>query len=186
MSEIASGAINWTAALEQHGPWLRRVLCGRIGNRHEVEDLIQDIALAVFRKQDVLPEDPQRVAPWLYRLAVRQSINFHRKKGRKSNARPTSDLEVTDGQVEPLDWLLAIERRSAIQTAIEKLSPRDRDVLMLKYNENWSYRQLAQHLGIKEKTVEYRLMRARKRLRTLLIAENGGPLTNDLLQTRAN
>lgn len=185
MSEIASGVIDWAAQLEQHEPWLRRVLRGRIGNRHEVEDLMQEIALAVFRKQDVLPSDPQRVAPWLYRLAVRQAINFHRKKGRKSNAHPTSDLEVTDEHGEPLDWLLAQEQQSILRSAIDQLSPRDRDVLMLKYNEHWSYKQLAERLGIKIKTVEYRLMKARKRLRSLLICENGGPTKMDMNQYKA-
>lgn len=165
--------IDWAAELEQHRPWLRNILRGRIGNRHEVEDLLQEIALAVFRKTNVRPDDPQRVAPWLYRLAVRQSINFHRKMGRKSNAKPSPNLDVTDSSSEPLDWLLQQEQQAATARAIEKLPPRDRDILMMKYNENWSYKKLAKTLGVKEKTVEYRLMKARKLLRSLIIAESG-------------
>jgi RNA polymerase sigma-70 factor (ECF subfamily) len=41
----------------------------------------------------------------------------------------------------------------------------DREILMLKYTENWNYQQLAEHLGVTLHTVEYRLLRARKRLR---------------------
>ena len=37
---------------------------------------------------------------------------------------------------------------------------------MLKYTEDWSYRALAEHLGISESAVETRLHRARGRLRT--------------------
>lgn len=181
MSESAFGTIDWAAELELHRPWLRNILRGRIGNRHEVDDLLQEIALAVFRKTNVRPEDPGRVAPWLYRLAVRQSINFHRKMGRKSNAKPSSDLDVTDTNSEPLDWLLQQEQQAAAARAIEKLPPRDRDILMMKYNENWSYKKLAKTLGVKEKTVEYRLMKARKLLRSLIIAENGGPQNSSQL-----
>ena len=174
MSELSAGvsgtagAIDWTAQLERHRPWLRKVLRCRIGDRHEVDDLLQEIALAVFR-QSARPDDPERVAPWLYRLAVRQAINFHRRLGRKSYARPELDFDVEAPRDEPLDWLLTTERDSAVQRAIAQLPARDREILMLKYSENWNYRQLADHLGIKIKTVEYRLMRARKLLRKLLI-----------------
>lgn len=172
MSEPALGAINWTAELKQHDPWLRRVVRGRIGNRHEVDDLMQEIALAVFR-QNALPQDPGRVAPWLYRLAVRQSINFHRKRGRKSNAVPSANLEAYSRENEPLDWLVTAETTDIMSSAIRQLPIRDREILMLKYTENWTYKQLAQHLGIKPKTVEYRLMKARQRLRSLIVAKTG-------------
>ena len=170
-----SNAIDWEAALEQNRPWLRKVLCCRVGDRHEVDDLLQEIALAVVRqknpkpgKASVLPTDPDKVAPWLYRLAVRQSINFHRKSNRKSAAQPMADLDSTDANSEPLDWMLAREEAGAMQAALEGLRAQDREILMLKYTENWSYRKLAEHLGVKERTVEYRLLKARQNLRNLL------------------
>ncbi|MEM9410860.1 MAG: sigma-70 family RNA polymerase sigma factor [Planctomycetota bacterium] len=174
MSDAFAGTIDWSAELKTHEPWLRRVISGRIGHRHEVDDLMQEIALAVFR-QKTLPDDPVRVAPWLYRLAVRQAINFHRKMGRKSNAKPTAELEVESDDREPLDWMLNIEQSSAMRSAMGELTTRDREILMLKYTENWSYKELAEHLGIKVKTVEYRLMKARKRLRTLILSRVGVP-----------
>ncbi len=174
MSEIGLSTIDWTAELKQHGPWLRRVLSGRIGNRHEVDDLMQEIALAVFR-QKCLPTDPLSVAPWLYRLAVRQAINFHRKMGQKSNAKPTADLDANSRESEPLEWMVSLEKSVAMRQAIDELPIRDREILMLKYTENWSYKQLAEHLGVKVKTVEYRLTKARQRLRALILAKVGMP-----------
>ncbi len=35
--------------------------------------------------------------------------------------------------------------------ALERLPQECREMLMLKYTENWSYRQLAMHLGVTEK-----------------------------------
>ena len=172
MSEVGLGTIDWTAELKQHENWLRRVLRGRIGNRHEVDDLMQEIALAVVRGS-ALPDEPGRVAPWLYRLAVRQAINFHRKMGRKSRAKPKADLEIESRTAEPIDWLVQIEKSQSIRSAIERLPVRDREILMLKYTEKWSYNELAQHLGIKTKTVEYRLSKARQRLRSLILKNVG-------------
>jgi RNA polymerase sigma-70 factor (ECF subfamily) len=170
MWEAGIGGIDWTAALQQHEPWLRRVLACRIGNRHEVDDLMQEIALAVVRQQS-LPQDPVSVAPWLYRLAVRQAINFHRKMGRKSHPRPTEDLDCVSRDQEPLYKILQREQSKAMENAIRRLGMRDRQLLTLKYSENWSYRQLAEHLGVHMKTIEYRLMKARQRLRSLIVAD---------------
>ena len=172
MSNGSVQRIDWEAALEQHRPWLRKVLRCRIGDQHEVDDLLQEIALAVIRQSNrdapAVPTEPERVAPWLYRLAVRQSINFHRRTGRKSAAKPTAHIDSFDDNAEPLDWMLAEEERNTTQQAVKQLRAQDREILLLKYTENWSYRQLAQHLGVKERTVEYRLMRARQNLRNVL------------------
>lgn len=52
-----------------------------------------------------------------------------------------------------------------VRQAMSRLPRRDAEILMLKYTEDWSYRDLAQHLGISESAVEARLHRARGRLR---------------------
>jgi len=41
---------------------------------------------------------------------------------------------------------------------------------MLKYTEGWGYQELSEHLGITVKTVEYRLVKARRALRAFLNA----------------
>ena len=186
MSNESFQRIDWETALEQHRPWLRKVLRCRVGDQHAVDDLLQEISLAVIRQSSreapAVPSDPERVAPWLYRLAVRQSINFHRRSGRKSAAKPMAQIDSFAENTEPLDWMLAEEERNATQQAMKQLRAQDREILLLKYTENWSYRQLARHLGVKERTVEYRLMRARQNLRNLLTRatyRNEGVSTQD-------
>lgn len=177
MSQTSHQLIDWPAALEQHKPWLQRVLRSRIGNRHEVEDLFQEIALAVFRQSTKdeksrtsgsVPQDPEKVAPWLYRLAVRQAVNFHRKVNRKSHAQPTAELDTFAGEPQPLDWMMAQEQQANLEQAISQLKPTEREILTLKYSENWSYNKMAEHLGVPVRTIEYRLLTARKNLRRIL------------------
>jgi RNA polymerase sigma-70 factor (ECF subfamily) len=48
------------------------------------------------------------------------------------------------------------------------LKPRDAEILLLKYTEDWTYRQLAEHLGQSASAVEARLHRARKKMRCQL------------------
>jgi RNA polymerase sigma-70 factor (ECF subfamily) len=72
-----------------------------------------------------------------------------------------------------LEWLLAEDRRRAVRAALENLPRRDAEILMLKYTEDWSYQQIADHLGTTTDAVESRLHRARRRLRAALANGEG-------------
>jgi RNA polymerase sigma-70 factor (ECF subfamily) len=156
-------------AYEEHAPWLRTVVRHRLGEPQAVDDVMQEVAVAVFRQTAPI-RDPERIAPWLYRIALRQTLMYRRSAGRRRKLRNNYADEVqTVGQdteaTEPLRWLMNEERESNVRQAINGLPELDREILMLKYTENWNYQQLADHLGVSLHTVEYRLLRARKRLR---------------------
>jgi RNA polymerase sigma-70 factor (ECF subfamily) len=168
--------IAWHTVLVQHDRWLRTVVLARVGQAAAVDDVMQEVALAAVRQQAPL-RDPRKVAPWLYRIAVTQALLYRRKQGRwrklttryAERIRPTErDTRVLD----PLEWLLADERQTMVRDTITRLPGRDVEILLLKYTENWSYEQLAQHLGISEGAVESRLHRARARLRGALATMN--------------
>jgi RNA polymerase sigma factor (sigma-70 family) len=105
-------------------------------------------------------------------LAVTQSLLYRRKqgRGRKLIDRYVQRVQPTEygREDDPLEWLLAKERKEQIRKAIRKMPKRDAEILLLKYTEDWSYRQLAEHLGVSESAVEARLHRARQRLRAEL------------------
>jgi RNA polymerase sigma factor (sigma-70 family) len=168
--DAAATTIDWSEELNRHRGWMLRLLRARIKDWHAAEDLIQEIAVAVLR-QTSRPTDPCKVAPWLYRLTIRQGINFHRRSGRKKS-QIFSGEQVDEAVAEsdsPLDWLVAMEQQSEIHEALGKLSPRDREILQMKYGEDWTYEQIAETTGAKLKTIEYRLMRARQQLRRQVI-----------------
>lgn len=165
--------IDWSRVLPEHARWLRVVVYSRVGDAEGVDEVMQEIALAAVRQASPLL-DPAYVRPWLYRLAVYQSLLYRRKRGRlrKLNHRvrevaPT--LEVAD---DPLRWLLADERRQLVRRALSRLRRRDMEILLLKYSENWTYEQISSHLGISTSAVEARLHRARQRMREQLARLN--------------
>ena len=60
--------------------------------------------------------------------------------------------------------------KARFRQALAQLQPRDAEILLLKYTENWNYHQIATHLGSGHAAVEARLHRARARLRMELAA----------------
>ena len=159
-------------ALEQHRDWLRSVVLARLGEPQAVDDVMQEVALAVTGNKAPLAR-ADRVGPWLYQIAVRQTLLYRRKCGRRRRlvdrfADRFLPRESHDRELNPLEWLLCRERSSRFRQTMELLSSRDREILMLKYGQNWSYKRIAEQLGISESAVEARLHRARLRLRKLL------------------
>lgn len=161
-------SIDWPAALAEHDRWLRTVVYARVGESEAVGEVLQEVALAAVRQKAPL-SDPTKVAPWLYRLAVVQSLLYRRRKGRQRKLldRYAARQATADDRVaaDPLEWLLADERRRQVRQAVERLPSRDAELLLLKYTEDWSYRQLADHLGTTTSAIESRLHRARQKLR---------------------
>jgi RNA polymerase sigma-70 factor (ECF subfamily) len=144
----------------------------RVGDAHAADDVLQEVALAAAKNGPRLG-DAARVGPWLYRVAVRQSLIYRRKAGRRrrrhEELRRQAESAPSDAQPrDPLDWLLSRERREMVQGALGRLDDRDAQILVLKYAENWSYSQIATNLGVSESAVESRLHRARQKLRKAL------------------
>lgn len=75
-------SIDWVQALEINRRWLATVVHARLADHQAAEDVLQEVALATLR-QTSKPTDPTKVAPWLYRIALRKVINHHRSTGRR-------------------------------------------------------------------------------------------------------
>jgi RNA polymerase sigma-70 factor (ECF subfamily) len=170
----SAGIIDWPRVLAEHDRWLRTVVYARLGEPQAVDEVMQEVSLAAVRQKAPI-NDPKKVAAWLYRLAVTQTLLHRRKLGRQRKlvdrfAQRNRPSEQDNRRMDPLDWLLSEERRQKVRTALKRLVRRDAEILLLKYTEDWSYRDLAEHLGITESAVEARLHRARQRLRSELAA----------------
>jgi RNA polymerase sigma-70 factor (ECF subfamily) len=168
--ETAVASIDWQVALTVHDRWLRTVVLARLQEAQAVDDVMQEVALAAVRQAAPLA-DVTKLAPWLYQLAVRQSLLYRRKCGRRRKLLGRVLAGSGTGQepeAQPLHWLLASERRLLVRQALELLAARDAQILLLKYTEDWNYHQIAAHLGCSHAAVEARLHRARQRMRDAL------------------
>lgn len=164
--------MDWLGFLTQHERWLRTVAYARLGEALAVDDVMQEVALAVVQPKAPKPE-AVAVAPWLYRVTIHQCLLYRRKCGRRRRltaqyAARCPPQEHDSGSPDPLHWLLVDERRTLVRRALEQLPRRDSEILLLKYTENWNYQQIAQRLGISHSAVEARLFRARGRMRAAL------------------
>jgi RNA polymerase sigma-70 factor (ECF subfamily) len=173
-NEPEADRVDWPAVLAEHGRWLRTVVLARLGETAAADDVLQEVAATAIEKGHQL-RDPESAAPWLYRLAVMAALQYRRRQGRRRKlidrfAERRMPQEQDARELDPLDWLLADERKTLVRKALARLPRRDAEILLLKYTEDWSYRELADHLGLTTSAVEARLHRAREKMRKALCA----------------
>ena len=120
--------IDWPAVLASHDRWLRTVVYARVGEAQAVDEVMQEVSLAAVRQQAPI-NDVEKITPWLYRLAVTHSLLYRRKQGRRRKlidrfVQRTQPTEY-DRETDPLEWLLAKERKEQIRKAMKRM-PRAR------------------------------------------------------------
>lgn len=158
--------VDWSVALAEHQRWLRTSLFARLVDFQAVDEVMQEVSLAACSRKEPL-RDPDKAGAWLYRVSLRQAMLFRRRKGRQARLldRLGQHNRSRDQGPGPLDFLLRQERGQLVRDAMEKLDARDREILLLRYTQDWSSREMATHLGVSVACVEARLHRARQRLR---------------------
>jgi RNA polymerase sigma-70 factor, ECF subfamily len=140
-------------------------------NVQDAEDLVQEAALRSIERIDLC--DPRRpFAPWFIRLMVNLGMNqLDAGRVRRGDALP-EDVVARDAS--PSDLVEAAETRSRFASAVDALSNRQRQIVMLHEVEGWSAAQISEALGMAAQTVRWHLHEARKVLRRAL-----APLRDD-------
>lgn len=145
------------------------------GHSDDAEDVMQDALLKTFRYVHRI-RDPEAFRTWLYRT-VQNACRMKRRRRSGEPARLVS-VEQGDGDDEPLavvdpgrgpDELAGNARLGErLQTALQRLPPTHRIVIVLREVEGLSTREVAAVMGISEANVKTRLHRARVMLRRQL------------------
>ena len=151
---------------------LKKLAGKTVVDRAAVEEVFQEVSLATIRQKSPL-QDPTKISPWLYRIAVMQSLLYRRKMGRKRRLMDRYTEKITGAgqdskQEEPLSWLLREERRSHVQQALAELPKNQQELLLLKYVHDWSYKMMADKIGTTVSAIQAKLHRARALLREKL------------------
>lgn len=174
---LAEGAECWFAALiERYVPRLLRYLRSFSVEEKELDDMVQEIALAVFR---ALPRFRGDAAPstFIYAIAHRQLMKHRRRLGRERHNLPRTgndDMRLAIQEAPGTDMATDIineEAATRVRMALERLPGRQREVLILRYMEQCKIRDIATMLDRSEGTVKATIFKALKNLKTALAEE---------------
>jgi RNA polymerase sigma-70 factor (ECF subfamily) len=152
------------ALYREHSPRLYALARRMTGSAHESEDLLQEIFLQVHRKLDSYRGDAA-LATWLYRLGIRQCLDFLRSRQGRMRA-ASSSLE-DDGSYMP-SMRETPGARIDIERAVARLPEGCRIAFVLHDIEGLEHKQIADLVGISEGTSKSQVFKARMKLREML------------------
>ena len=153
---------------EMYQPRLKYYVRRLDGGDGNVDDTLQDIWLAVFKKIHKL-KDAKVFTVWLYRIARNKVYDEFRHKDRFDRLPEEDELPVS-GSVEPLFDANDVE---SLHRALSKLKPYHREVLTLSFIEQMSYQAIADVVGCSIGTVRSRIFYAKQSLREEMEIQNG-------------
>jgi RNA polymerase sigma-70 factor (ECF subfamily) len=142
--------------------WEKRVynyLLRITANREDALDLTQDVFLKAYQNLRKL-DDPGRFAPWLYRIAHNEAYSMFRKR------RPETDVEEVQPEASETgitvggSSVFPIELSLAVASALRRLSPEQRESVVLKIYQGFKFEEMAEILSCPVSTIKSRLYTA--------------------------
>ncbi len=141
-----------------------------VRQREEAADLTQTAFVKAY--EQLRHFDPaHKFFSWLYRIAINEAINHLKRRGKLEPL----EGDWTSAGRSPEEALVGADLSRHVQEALMRVSSDHRAVLVLRHFEGCSYDEIAQILGVPEKTVKSRLFSARQQLKDLLEAEGIRP-----------
>jgi RNA polymerase sigma factor (sigma-70 family) len=170
---VTAGAVAWTPPtweeiVREHSTRVFRLAYRLTGNKHDAEDLTQDVFVRVFRS--LSSYSPGTFEGWLHRITTNLFLDRVRRKQRiRFDALPDDAADRLQGR-EPTPAIAYDERHldADIQHALDSLSPEYRAAVVLCDIEGLTYEEVAATLGVKLGTVRSRIHRGRAQLRQAL------------------
>ncbi len=162
--------------VRRHKTPIYRFLARLLNSTEDAEEATLDVFVRAWQHAPRF-QYRAKVATWLYRIAVNIARDMYsRKKARPQETHPDSyelsQAAIGSAEDDALNRLQNEERSWALQGALNKLSDSDRLLLVLYYFEERDYDEIQAITELSYTVLKTRLARARRRLRTLLEAEN--------------
>lgn len=159
-------------ALVNQMDWLRSIVQSRLSNRAAAEDVLQEVAIAALRNQQQF-ETIEAVRSWLYRVSIRQIALLQRHEIRhRDKVERYAQQSMVNAGLPYIQDLHRNEATSMIQLALNEVSEDDRRLLLERYQNGKRCSVIANERGVSETAIQSRLLRARRRLRSIILHLN--------------
>jgi RNA polymerase sigma-70 factor (ECF subfamily) len=143
-------------------------------DRSLAEDVAQAAFLRAYERIDQF-DAARPFGPWFLRSVVNDAVKVARRRGRNV----ALEARRADHDAAPADWLVDPspgpadladqgETSQAVWVALERLTPQQRAVIVLRYFLELSEADMAEQLTVPRGTIKRRLHGARERLRAIL------------------
>ena len=165
-----------------HMKLLYNVALKYCGNGFDAEDIVQETYLMAFNKFHQLREKT-KCKPWLLTILRNNFLKSYNKKKTRQKLQETDYINYLEASLlvnNPETILMKAYSRQAILKAMDQLTEKYKEVLLLYYMDEMLYKDIADILDIPIGTVMSRLTRARGSLKVILLKQKNSTKDNIL------
>jgi RNA polymerase sigma-70 factor (ECF subfamily) len=144
--------------VERYQRVLFTVAVRMLGDADQATDAAQDAFVRAYRKLQTY-DSRHKFFSWLYRILVNECLNVRRSR----RLLEPLDAGMAGGD-NPHRTAEQAELRTSVRLALGRLTPAYREVVVLRHYAGLSYGEIAEAVGLPEKTVKSRLYSARQQL----------------------
>lgn len=141
------------------------------GDEALAEDHIQDLFLNIWKRRDYLGEVTS-VKTYLWTALRRSLIHHQREKGQKAKALNKRDMYEVGMQFSEEEIVIREEenkaKREALKNALNKLSPRQREIIYLRYYNGMTYEEINSITSLNYQTLRNHVYNAMKILESVM------------------
>lgn len=162
----------FTKLYEKYKSTIRTTILQVVKNNDVADDLLSVTFHKAFSKIDSYINHIS-FEMWLKTIAINSSIDYIRRT-KKENANIWIDdsdnvIQLSDTrESSPEDDFIYKETSDKVHNALSRLRYKYRNILQLRVEENLSYKEIGERLGLNESQVKSTLNKARKKLKQLL------------------
>ena len=134
-----------------------------LGDADRARDVVQDTFLKLCRQDAVEIRD--RLAEWLFTVCRNRALDVLRKEGRMSRLSAEQGLLCVSHAPDPADGLERREEAARVLALLDGLPPSQREVIRLKFQNGFSYREISRISGHSVSNVGFLIHTGLKTLR---------------------
>jgi RNA polymerase sigma factor (sigma-70 family) len=138
------------------------------GYDYWLDDVVQDILLKAFTRIEQFDENSGSLSSWMYTMTRNHCFDLMERKGNCLAIRVGADDVKNLSDSPSFSDEYGVDRRT-LRKALERAGERDRIVLTLKYYFGYSGKEIAVLMDIPEKNIGMTVMRAKDRVKRILI-----------------
>lgn len=159
---------SWDEIVTEHSARVYRLAYRLTGNRHDAEDLTQDVFIRVFRSLDRY--EPGNFGGWIHRITTNLFLDRVRRSARirMDGFSDGAEDRIVSSSAAPHETVDDAAFDSDIEAALATIPEDFRVAVVLCDVEGLSYEEIADVLGVKIGTVRSRIHRGRTQLRAAL------------------
>lgn len=128
-------------------------------------DLTHDIFIKVYTKLGSF-KGTSKFSTWLYSITYNFCVDYIRKNKKTKTVSIDNEERVKDMEVETVDDLAHI-KGARLKVLLERIKPEERMILLMKYKDDMSIKEIQEILQVSESAIKMRLKRAKEKIKQL-------------------